>query len=609
MAIVTRFDPVTLEILWHRLITIVDEMAAVLVRTSFSTVVGAANDFGCEIMDADGRSLAHATRSMPVFNRTLPNVTRAVIAKFSPNGLRPGDVFIANDPWLNAGHHPDIAVMTPFFRQGRLMGIAASIAHVTDLGGALDANTVREAYEEGLLIPVARLYEEGCLNTIVEEFVAANVRVPEMVLGDIHAQVASNQAGGEKILALMDEYGFDDLKPLATEIQTRSEAAMRDAIRALPAGEYRSRVYMDEFDRRLHIDCRIVVQGNELLVDFTGTSPQQPRGGINCTWVYTRGHTSYGLKCILLPDVPSNAGVYRPIRFVAPEGCILNARHPASVRMRTRTGWYIHHALFAALADILPHRVMAAPGLLCGLIVYAVPRDGNKAYHSWFFNGGGMGAGSKTDGVSACIFPSSASNVPVELFEVAVPLLVEEKEFLTDSGGPGRQRGGLGLRMSFRLLQGFDGIATVALSPMGQHVPPFGLNGGGSARTAELMIDGRVLTREEKLANTGALQIRDAKLLVSMDTAGGGGIGFPEERDPEQVRADVRDGLVSLEQAAQVCGVLIDPVTFTIDENGTIARRQELRVHRQASAETFMTRGQDEAPSEGYPGDRGLIPG
>jgi len=580
MAIVAQFDPVTMEILWHRLITIVDEMAAVLVRTSFSTVVGAANDFGCEVMDAAGRSLAHATRSMPVFNRTLPNVTRAALAKFGPEGIRPGDVFIANDPWLNAGHHPDIAVMTPFFYSGRLMGVAASIAHVTDLGGALDANTVRESYEEGLLIPIARLYEEGRLNTVVEEFIAANVRVPEMVVGDIHAQVASNQAGGDKILALMEEYELEDLAPLAQEIRTRSEAAMRAAIGAVPDGEYRSRVEMDEFDRRLHIDCRITVKGEELQVDFTGSSPQQPRGGINCTWIYTRGHTSYGLKCILLPEVPSNAGVYRPITLLAPEGCILNARHPASVRMRTRTGWYIHHSLFAALAEVLPDRVMAAPGLLAGLTVYAKREGDGKAFHSWFFNGGGMGAGAKTDGVSTCIFPSSASNVPVELFEVAVPLLVEEKEFRTNSAGPARQRGGLGQRMSFRLLPGFEGTATVALQPMGQHVPPFGLNGGGEAATAEIMVDGRVLTREEKLTTAGAMEVKDTNVLVSMDTAGGGGFGPAEEREVALVAEDARNGLISADQAPSIYGVVLDPVTFKVNTAATADRRRALTAAR-----------------------------
>ncbi|MBI3976973.1 MAG: hydantoinase B/oxoprolinase family protein [Chloroflexi bacterium] len=572
-----HFDSLTLEILWQRLITTVDEMAAILVRTSFSTVVGAANDFGCEVMDAEGRSLAHATRSMPVFNRTLPNVTRAVMAKYGPGGVRPGDVYIANDPWLNAGHHPDIAVMTPFFHQGRLMGIAGSIAHVTDLGGALDRNHVREAYEEGLLIPIARLYDEGRLNETVVDFIAGNVRVPEMVVGDVHAQVAANQAGGEKILALMDEYGLDDLKPVTADIHARSEAAMRNAIRAVPDGEYRSRVTFDEFDRPLHIDCRVEVQDDELLIDFTGTSPQQPRGGINCTWVYTRGHTSYGLKCILLPEVPSNAAVYRPIHLVAPEGCILNARHPASVQMRTKTGWYVHHALFAALAGVLPDRVMAPPGLMGGCTVYAKPRAGNKAYHSWFFNGAGGGAGARTDGNAGFIYPSSASNVPIELFEVAVPLVVTEKEFRPDSAGAGRRRGGVGQRMSFRLLDGFDGTTNVSLGVHAQNVQQFGLNGGLAGQMAEIGLNGRRLDREEKLVESGGMPLSDPRVVVNLELAGGGGFGPPEEREIALVRDDVIAGLVSAEQAAQVYGVVIDPATFAVDEAATARRRSERR--------------------------------
>ncbi|MCZ7570583.1 MAG: hydantoinase B/oxoprolinase family protein [Ardenticatenaceae bacterium] len=578
----SEFDALTLEILWSRLITIVDEMAAIVVRTSFSTVVGAANDFGCEVMDADGRSLAHATRSMPAFNRTLPNVTRAVLAKYGRAGLRPGDVFIANDPWLNASHHPDIAIMTPFFLNGRLMGVAGSIAHVTDLGGALDGNSVREVYEEGLFIPITRLYDRGELNEVVIDFIAANVRAPEMVIGDIHALVAANQAGGEKILSLMEEYGLDDLAPLASEIQRRGEAAMRDAIRAVPDGEYRSRVAMDEFERRLHIDCRVAVNGDELLVDFSGTSPQQPRGGINVAWVFSRAYVTYGLKCILLPEVPSNAGCYRPIHLFAPEGCILNARHPAAVRMRSRSAWYIHHALFAALTDVLPDRVMGAPGFLSSLIVYAVDRRTGKAYHSWFFNGGATGAGARSDGVSTCIYPSSASNVPVELFEVAVPVRVEQKEFLTDSAGAGRQRGGLGQRLTFRLRDEFDGTATVAVWLHGQNVPPFGLHGGGAARTAEALVDGRILDREERVSHLGALLMEDPAMLAGLDTAGGGGFGPPDERDPERVRQDVRDELVSCERAASLYGVVIDPTTLEIDAHATRTRRHELRAARPA---------------------------
>ena len=580
----TQFDPLTLEILWQRLITAVDEMASILVRTSFSTVVGAANDFGCEIMDADGRSLAHATRSMPVFNRTLPNVARAVLEKYGRDSLQPGDVFIANDPWLNAGHHPDVAIVTPFFRQGDLMGFAASIAHLADLGGTLDSNHAREAYEEGLLIPMAHLFDQGRLNEVIIDFIAGNVRVPEMVIGDIHAQVSANQAGGEKIVALMAEYRLEDLQPLASEIQARSEAAMRRAVGAVPDGDYVSQVRFDEFDGELHLDCRVSIRGDELLVDFSGSSPQQPQGGINCTFSYCRAHTSYGLKCILLPEVPSNSGCYQPIRIMAPAGSILNAHFPASVRMRTKTGWYIHHALFAALADILPDQVMGAPGVIGGLTIFASKKNTGKTHHSWFFNGGGMGAGSRVDGNSTCIYPSSASNVPVELFEVAVPVLVGQKEFLPDSGGAGQQRGGLGLRMSFRVLHGFEGAVTASLWLHGQNIPPFGLRGGGAANAAEVYFNERALDREAVKNLTGALLLDDPELLVSFDTAGGGGFGPPEARDPERVREDVRDGLVSMEQASKTYGVAIDPDTLEIDENMTATWRHELQSARRVKA-------------------------
>ena len=569
-----QFDPLTLEILWQRLITVVDEMATTLVRTSFSTVVGAANDFGCEIMDAHGRSLAHATRSMPVFNRTLPNVTQVVIDKFGVENIRPGDVYIANDPWLNAGHHPDVAIMTPFFQKDRLMGFAANIAHLADLGGTLDSNQAREAYEEGLLIPVARLYEQGQLNEVIFDFIAGNVRVPEMVIGDIHAQVTSNQVGSEKVLALMGEYQLDDLQPLASEIQNRSESAMRRAIQAVPDGEYSSQVYFDEFDGKLHLNCRVEISGDELLVDFTGSSPQQPQGGINCTFTYSKAHASYCLKCILLPEVPSNSGCFRPIRLTAPEGSILNARYPASVRMRTKTGWYIHHALFAALVDVLPDQVMGASGVIGGLTIFATDSEG-KTHHSWFFNGGGMGAGSKTDGNSTCIYPSSASNVPVELFEVAVPVLVEQKEYVTDSGGAGRQRGGLGLNMAFRALDGFEGKTRAGLWLHGQNIPGFGLHGGGEAKAAFAYIDGRILSRDEVKGQTGALPLNDPDMLVSFDTTGGGGFGPPETRDLRLVWQDVRDGLVSVEKAAELYGVIIDPKTLEIDEAATKARREK----------------------------------
>jgi N-methylhydantoinase B/oxoprolinase/acetone carboxylase alpha subunit len=551
---VTRFDPATLEILWRRLIATADEMATVLVRTSFSTVISAANDFACELMDADGRSLAHATRSMPVFNQTMPHVTRAVLDRYGDE-IFPGDVFITNDPWLNAGHHPDIAVITPFFRGDRRIGIAASVAHAADIGGTLDINRAREAYEEGLLIPISHLYRQGELQEVVVDFVRENVRAADAVLGDLHAQVAANHSGAARVLELLDEYDLVDLTDLADAIQERSEHAMRAAITRLPDGTYRSRVTFDEFDGPLEIHCRIDVHGDELAVDFAGSAPQQPQGGLNCTFVYTRGQTSYGLKCVLLPDIPSNAGVYRPIAIEAPEGSILNARKPVAVQMRTRTGWYIHQALFAALAEVLPQQVMAPAGLLSAWIVYGPPTAEAPGFHSWFFNAGGMGAGAHTDGVSTCIYPSSASTVPVELFEVAVPMLVREKALITDSGGAGRQRGGLGQRVTLSLLPGFEGAATVSMWVHGRNFPPFGLHGGQAAQPTRVEVDGVEVRGADGRGRLSGLIVTDPDTTLTQCTAGGGGFGPPAERNPEQVLADLRNGYISAEQAVEVYGL------------------------------------------------------
>jgi N-methylhydantoinase B/oxoprolinase/acetone carboxylase alpha subunit len=569
------FDPLTLEILWNRLITTADEMAAILIRTSFSTVVGAANDFGCEVMDARGRSLAHATRSMPVFNRTLPNVTRAFIEKFGLENMRPGDVFITNDPWLAAGHGYDIAVVTPFFRDRRVVGFAGSIANVSDIGGVLNDNLAREAYEEGLLIPMAHLFRAGERNELVLDFLRWNVRVPDMVIGDVYAEAAANEVGARKVLALLDEYGLEDLEALAAEIQGRTDAAMRRAIAALPPGEYSYAVEFDEIDI-LSIAVKVTFDGKEVTVDYTGSSPQQPMGGINCTFSYTQGQTSYAMKYLLIPEVPENEGCYGAVNIVAPEGSLLNCTFPASVRTRTRSGWYVHSALAGALADVLPDRVMAPNGLMGGLMAYGSAPDG-RPYYAHFFDGGGMGAGRRSDGLPTLIFPSSASNVPIELFEVAAPVLMREKELLTDSGGAGRQRGGLGQRVSFSRLPGWEQPVTTGFWAHRMRVPPFGLRGGGPALPSRVLIDGRELTREEFLHQTEGFTLADDETVCTTDLAGGGGFEAPWERPAERVLDDVRDGLVSVERAAEDYGVIVDPTTLLVQVAETRARRAALR--------------------------------
>lgn len=540
------FDALTLEILWSRLISLVDEMAVTMLRTSFSTVIGAANDFGCELLDSRGRGLAHATRSMPVFNQTLPYVTRFFIEKYGEEGIRPGDIFITNDPWLCAGHQPDIAVILPFFRNGRRIGFTGSIGHMADIGGALDSNAVHEVYEEGLFIPPTRLYAEGQVVDAVLDFVRSNVRVPDMVIGDIHAQVSAAEVGATKALALIEEYNLDGLDGLADEIHARSEVAMREAIRTVPDGIYTCALTFDELDGPLPLQVAITVRGDEITVDYTGSAPQHPRGGINCTLSYTLAHTAYALKCALLPEVPSNAGCYRPIHVIAPEGSILNCRPPASVMNRTRTGWYLAPLVFGALAPVISDRVMASGGLMTGYKVYGVAEDG-ASFNAWLFNSGGLGGSAHADGASSTIFPSSASNVPVELFEVAVPILVREKEFAQNSGGGGKHRGGLGQRVTISRLPGYAGSLFVMLWPHRQVVPPEGLVGGEPGKRTHVYLNGKLLSRAEITSSTGAIYLDDPQQVITIETAGGGGFGPPAERSRELIERDLRDGLVTAE--------------------------------------------------------------
>ena len=350
---------------------------------------------------------------------------------------------------------------------------------------------------------------------------------------------------------------------------------MPPAIVAIPAGEYSYSVAFGEINV-LTMAVRVIFDGREVTVDFTGTSPQQPIGGINCTYSYTQGQTSYAMKYLLIPEVPENEGCYGAVRIVAPEKSLLNCEFPATVRTRTRSGWYIHSALAGALAPALPDRVMAPNGLMGGIMAYGSDPRG-RSYYAHFFDGGGMGAGNRNDGKATLIFPSSASNVPVELFEVAAPVLMREKELLVDSGGAGRHRGGLGQRVSYSRLPGWTEPVVTNFWAHRMRVPPFGLAGGGPATPSRVFIDGRELTREEFLTQTEGYTIADDATVCTTDLAGGGGFGNPWERPAERVVEDVRNGLVSIERAAEDYGVVIDPTTLEVRTAETETRRAALR--------------------------------
>lgn len=546
-------DPVSLEIMWARLVTVVEEMWHTICRTAFSLIVSEAQDFACDLLDPDGESLAHSPRAMPVFNIALPRAVKALLAKFPSETLQPGDVLITNDPWLCAGHLFDVAIVTPVFRDGRVVAVIGTVGHVGDIGGTKDSLRAREIYEEGLQIPPMKLRRAGVPNEDLLTLIAENVRKHEEVLGDIFSFVAANQLGAERLVEFMNDYGMHDLRALAAVVQNRAEAAMREAITALPDGVYHSTETNNPLGEPLTYPLKITVKGSEIELDFEGAPPQQPRGGLNSTFNYTAAHATYPLKCMLSPQVRGNAGCYRPFTVKAPEGSILNCTKPAAVNLRTRTGWYLAPNIFRALSPAAPRLVQAATGLPHAISIYG--RDAqDHVYADHFFTGGGQGASADHDGKSALLYPTSAANTSIELMETRAPVLVVEKALIADSGGPGRRRGGLGVRTRLRKLHDDRRPTLFSVYPEGVKVAPAGLDHGhpgGGARGVILDRAGRVLHD----CGTGELVTLDSTdRMVEVCLSGGAGYGDPGERDTHRLDHDVADGYVSQKVAAETYG-------------------------------------------------------
>lgn len=535
------FDPVSLEIMWSRLIHVSEECWLTIRRTAFSLIIGETQDFGVELLDATGNSLAHSPRSMPVFNLALPRAAKALLAEFGEDELEPGDVLVTNDPWLCAGHLFDVALVTPVFKDGRLVGHTASVAHCSDIGGTRDSLSVREIYEEGLQIPPMKFHRAGVPNEDLIRLIRRNVRAGDMVMGDLQAQISANEVGARRLLAFMDEYGLDDLTELAHVVQNRAEKAMRDAIRSIPDGTYHHTIHFDSVGTPLRFTAHVHVRGDALHVDWDAP-PQVDQGAINSTMNYTSSHTAYALKCVLTPDIPSNSGCYDPITTSAPDGSVLNCRYPAGVNARTNTGWFVGPALFGALADVLPDRVQAFTGL--PVIVGAYGSDEDGTYNDYLFQGGGQGAGALSDGNSGLLFPTSAGNTSIEMFEVRTPMLVDEKRFLPDSGGAGRHRGGLGQAVVVRKLK--DDGRPAQVTALGYNVESAvpGLHGGGSGTlpSVRLVASGEVV---EGSAMRGIGELRAPEDRIEARLSGGSGFGDPRERDVALLQRDLDEGYVS----------------------------------------------------------------
>ena len=547
MAVPSNFDPVTLEILWSRLIAIADESAAALLRTSFSTIVRESNDYATVLMDANGASLAENSVGIPSFVGILPRALRHLLAAIPKAEWEEGDCIVTNDPWMATGHLNDLTMAAPIFHKGRLVGFSGSIAHLPDIGGAMWSADCRELFEEGLRIPPVKFLARGQERHDIVAFIRGNVRVPDQVMGDIYAQVAAQLACARQLREFLDDARLDELNTLSETLQDRADRAMRRAIAALPDGTWRSVVEADGYDEDVtRIECAVTVEGESLHVDYAGTSKQIDRG-INSVMNYTYAYSVYPLKCALDPLTPRNEGSYRSVSIAAPEGSILNPHWPAPVGSRQLTGHLLAGAIYKCLGQVAPDKVLAECGSAPSprSIWTGLDKRGNR-FSQVLFGSAGMGASGMADGHSCTCFPTNAGSGSIEAFESISPLVVWRKDLIPDSGGPGQFRGGLGQEIEIEVASP-EPVRLSLLADRERH-PAQGLLGGGAGGpTAFSLQDGRKPHQKSRTT------LRPGERLT-VRMAGGGGFGLPEERDPAAVRHDVEEGYVTPEAARAVYG-------------------------------------------------------
>lgn len=536
-------DAVTVKILWDRLVSIVDEATVAQYRTAFSTVVQEANDFACSIMDTAGGTLANSRTGLPSFVATQAFTLADLLRRVPREEFRPGDVYITNDPWIGTGQAMDITLLSPVFHDEQLVAFAGSVAHAPDLGGAQHWNLSVDVFGEALLIPPLKLYDRGRPNETLLALIQANSRLPHLTLGDLDSQLAAIRRSTLRLLSVMDEYRLADLDALSEEIYARSEAAMRAAILAIPNGRYIGEVWSEGFrdpaaptgsaaePDPILIRATVTVEESDLTVDFAGSSPQVP-GSFNSVWTFTTAYSLYALRYVLVPFFPNNAGFYRPLQVICPEGSVVNARYPSATLSRHVIGHQVADAIYAALAPVLPEAVLAQGGSAPSWDLLLTGEDARgRHFHRLVIINGGMGAGPREDGATLC-FPANISNTPVEILESTMPVICECKEIIDGSAGQGRTRGGFGQRMSFRAL------APMQFSLVNARVrhAPQGLLGGAPGRAGRATVGGVELPP----GSNGTLE-PDATLTI--ETPGGGGFGPVSERALDRVERDQFEGL------------------------------------------------------------------
>jgi N-methylhydantoinase B len=542
-----ELDPITTEVQWNRLISIMDEVDVTVVRTSFSTIVGESRDFAVIMLDRHGRSLAQSQLSSPAFTCHLPITTKHLLKAFPVDTLAPGDVLITNDPWIGTGHLPDLSIITPVFHQGEVVAFMACAAHVADIGGRLDYFDARDLFEEGLRIPPSRLFEAGQPNEQLFRMIEANVRVPAMVIGDVHAIVSAERLGADRLGEFLVDYGGPPaFEVLAEEILGRSEQAMRNALRSLPDGDWTYALDADGFRTPLHLQVKVTKLGDRIHFDYTGSSAQFADASINCVMNCTFADTFYPLKCSLTPEIPNNEGLFRPLTIHAPDGSVLNTTFPSAVKSRSKTSFHIHMAIYGALAQAMPERIQAGSGSFWAITLHGAHSDG-APFNVHVLPNGGKGATARMDGLPTIAFPYNGTVTPTEIVENQAPVMIEFKRLVPDSGGAGRHRGGLGQELQIKVTGDRSLLASVR--PDKVKYPPPGVVGGRPGLCGVFTVNGAAVPVQPYTLRPGDR--------VYMRLPGGGGYGDPRERPAADLYYDVANGYVSRGAAQKEYGATV----------------------------------------------------
>lgn len=540
----SAIDSISLGIMWNRLIAITDETLNTLVRTSFSANVRESYDLSCMLFDADARLIAQGTYSVPSFTGTAPETIAAMLERFPPDSLRPGDAIATNDPWIGTGHLYDINIVRPIFRDDEIIAYSMSITHLPDIGGLGFTASARQIYEEGLRIPICKIFEAGDANELLLDIIKNNVRVADQTLGDLHANIACNEVAARLLVEFMDEYGLTSLSSIADSIIGYSERALRNAIAEIEDGQHSHSIQIEGQDEPLTLAVTLDIRDDSIHADFSGCSPEV-NIGINVPLSYAKAFVVYTIKCLLTPNIPNNLGSVRPITVSSPKRSILNAQDPSPTGGRHIVGHFVTPLVMGALAKVVPDLVQADSGMLSLVNVQGQSPSG-RGISSIFFSSGGFGALDGLDGADTVPSPSNMTGTSIEVWEDMTGISILSKALRPDSGGSGRNRGGLGQEIVFR--NDTNSELTISCLAGRTEFPALGYAGGQPGALRKCLINGLEVHSKGRYF----LAVGDVLTLLE---PGGGGFGPPKERARSTIERDVRMGFATREGILQDYGL------------------------------------------------------